>query len=247
MPAFQFRFGLCCFGLLFQFALVGQKVRERTFATHIQPHAWALLMICELLGLPLADRPKFTAWAGGFTRFTGTIGLLSLVPNILAMRRYLEGQLDHQPTEEHGFLSENMIVAKLLDGFFAIICIAMPSNTSPSIHKVRVNLNLHRQRLPAVHQEQVFLLRRSTSSQTITSSKIAEAIQSGSRIQREDPKERTSPDRMKQTISSFSARIYRMRRLRRFALGQGSVRWLPSMDFPCLVYCHQAATSPWVT
>ena len=30
MPAFQFRFALCCFGLLFQFALVGQKVRERT-------------------------------------------------------------------------------------------------------------------------------------------------------------------------------------------------------------------------
>jgi cytochrome P450 len=53
-----------------------------------------LSVICELLGLPLADRPKFTAWANGFTRFTGTIGLLSLVPNILAMRRYLEGQLE---------------------------------------------------------------------------------------------------------------------------------------------------------
>jgi cytochrome P450 len=27
-----------------------------------------LLVICELLGLPLADRRKFTAWANGFTR-----------------------------------------------------------------------------------------------------------------------------------------------------------------------------------
>jgi cytochrome P450 len=53
-----------------------------------------LSVICELLGLPLADRPKFTAWASGFTRLTGTIGLLSLIPNILAMRRYLEGQLE---------------------------------------------------------------------------------------------------------------------------------------------------------
>jgi cytochrome P450 len=52
-----------------------------------------LSVICELLGLPLEDRPKFTAWASGFTRLTGTIGLLSLVPNILAMRRYLEKQL----------------------------------------------------------------------------------------------------------------------------------------------------------
>ena len=51
-------------------------------------------MICELLGLPLADRPKFTAWASGFTRFTGTIGLLTLIPNIVAMRRYLERHLD---------------------------------------------------------------------------------------------------------------------------------------------------------
>jgi cytochrome P450 len=52
-----------------------------------------LSVICELLGLPLEDRPKFTAWASGFTRLTSTIGLLSLVPNILAMRRYLENQL----------------------------------------------------------------------------------------------------------------------------------------------------------
>ena len=52
-----------------------------------------LSVICELLGLPLEDRPKFNAWAGGFTRLTGTIGLVSLIPNILAMRHYLEKQL----------------------------------------------------------------------------------------------------------------------------------------------------------
>jgi len=52
-----------------------------------------LSVICELLGLPLEDRPKFNAWASGFTRLTGTIGLLSLIPNILAMRHYLEKQL----------------------------------------------------------------------------------------------------------------------------------------------------------
>lgn len=53
-----------------------------------------LSVICELLGLPLDDRPKFSAWASRFTRFTGTLGLLSLVPNILAMRRYLEKRLE---------------------------------------------------------------------------------------------------------------------------------------------------------
>jgi cytochrome P450 PksS len=53
-----------------------------------------LSVICELLGLPLADRPKFTAWASGFTRVNGVIGFLSRIPNIFAMKRYLEGQLE---------------------------------------------------------------------------------------------------------------------------------------------------------
>jgi cytochrome P450 PksS len=53
-----------------------------------------LSVISELLGLPLADRPKFTAWAGGFTRFTGTLGFLGMIPNVLAMKRYVERHLE---------------------------------------------------------------------------------------------------------------------------------------------------------
>src|SRR5271169_1447666 len=53
-----------------------------------------LSVICELLGLPLADRPKFIAWAGSFTRFTGTFGLLSLIPNMFAMKHYIERHLE---------------------------------------------------------------------------------------------------------------------------------------------------------
>ena len=41
-----------------------------------------LSVISELLGLPLADRPKFTAWAGAFTRFTGALGFLVAIPNL---------------------------------------------------------------------------------------------------------------------------------------------------------------------
>src|SRR5215469_1383416 len=48
-----------------------------------------LSVICELLGLPLDDRPKFTAWASGFTRFTGAIGFLNVIPKIFAMKRYM--------------------------------------------------------------------------------------------------------------------------------------------------------------
>jgi cytochrome P450 len=53
-----------------------------------------LLVISELLGLPLADRPKFVAWAGAFTRFTGALGFLMAIPNLFAMRRYIERHLE---------------------------------------------------------------------------------------------------------------------------------------------------------
>lgn len=59
-----------------------------------------LSVICELLGLPLADRPRFTAWASGLTRFTGAFGFLTMIPNIVAMKRYMEHRLD--AAREHG-------------------------------------------------------------------------------------------------------------------------------------------------
>lgn len=53
-----------------------------------------LSVICELLGLPPADRPKFTAWMSGFTRLTGAFGFLGLIPALAAMKRYLEARLE---------------------------------------------------------------------------------------------------------------------------------------------------------
>jgi cytochrome P450 PksS len=53
-----------------------------------------LSVICELLGLPLADRPKFTAWASGLTRFNSALGFLGVVPKMLAMKRYMQERLE---------------------------------------------------------------------------------------------------------------------------------------------------------
>jgi cytochrome P450 len=53
-----------------------------------------LSVITELLGLPLADRPKFNAWAGGFTRFTGALGFIAMIPKIYAMKRYMESHVE---------------------------------------------------------------------------------------------------------------------------------------------------------
>src|SRR5215813_7143941 len=52
-----------------------------------------LSVICELLGLPPADRPRFTAWAQAATSLTGPLGLLRALPSLYAMKHYLERQL----------------------------------------------------------------------------------------------------------------------------------------------------------
>jgi cytochrome P450 PksS len=59
-----------------------------------------LSVICELLGLPLADRPKFTVWAHNVARMTGPIGYFGMVPNLFAMRRYLENYVES--VRQHG-------------------------------------------------------------------------------------------------------------------------------------------------
>src|ERR1043165_10173067 len=45
-------------------------------------------VICELLGLPQADRPKFMAWAGGLSRLTGALDFFRMLPKVYAMKRY---------------------------------------------------------------------------------------------------------------------------------------------------------------
>jgi cytochrome P450 len=52
-----------------------------------------LAVICELLGLPDADRPRFIAWANGLTRLTGLVSFMRMLAGIGPMRSYLEGRL----------------------------------------------------------------------------------------------------------------------------------------------------------
>src|SRR5262249_5415820 len=63
-------------------------------------------VICELLGLPLEDRPTFTAWAGGVSRFRGAVSFLTMIPNMYAIKRYMEKRLD--TARAHG--GEGLIV-----------------------------------------------------------------------------------------------------------------------------------------
>ena len=70
-------------------------------------------VICELLGLPQADRPKFIAWTNSFTRLTGMFGFLGLIPAMMAMKRYLEGRLNAARVEGgEGLIAELVRVEK---------------------------------------------------------------------------------------------------------------------------------------
>jgi cytochrome P450 PksS len=59
-----------------------------------------LAVICELLGLPPSDRPKFIAWANTVARVTGAIGVLRMMGGLWWMKRYLEERL--RLAREHG-------------------------------------------------------------------------------------------------------------------------------------------------
>jgi cytochrome P450 len=52
-----------------------------------------LSVICELLGLPEADRPTFIGWANSMSRINGAIGFLSVLPVVKKMRHYMQERL----------------------------------------------------------------------------------------------------------------------------------------------------------
>lgn len=56
--------------------------------------ALPLAVICELLGLPAADRPMFSAWAGKATSVQSALGFFRVLPSFFAIRRYVRGRLD---------------------------------------------------------------------------------------------------------------------------------------------------------
>jgi cytochrome P450 len=52
-----------------------------------------LSVMCELLGLPMADRDKFMGWAGNISRLRGPISFGRLMIGLAAMKGYLEERL----------------------------------------------------------------------------------------------------------------------------------------------------------
>ncbi len=72
-----------------------------------------LSVICELLGLPLADRPKFMAWANRATSASSALVFLRMVPTMVAIKRYLQQRLEHaRAVGGQGLIAELVQVKK---------------------------------------------------------------------------------------------------------------------------------------
>ena len=73
-----------------------------------------LSVICELLGLPAADRPKFTAWAANLTGVRSTIGFVwRMLWGTAAIKRYLEAHLESaRASGGEGLIAELVRVEK---------------------------------------------------------------------------------------------------------------------------------------
>jgi cytochrome P450 len=101
-----------------------------------------LSVICELLGPPAADRPKFMAWTGRFTRLTGTMGFLGLIPAMIAMKRYLEAQLEAARKEGgEGLIAELVRVEKeggriSGDEMVAMVFLLLGAGTETTTHLI---------------------------------------------------------------------------------------------------------------
>lgn len=90
-------------------AVVGMEPRIRTIADGLAGDLFSegspadlvaryaqilpLAVICELLGLPEADRPTFIGWANAMARIKGAIGFFSVLPAFNRMQRYMEERL----------------------------------------------------------------------------------------------------------------------------------------------------------
>jgi cytochrome P450 PksS len=90
-------------------AIVAMEPRIRTLADDLADELFAngspadlvqryarilpLAVISELLGLPLADRPRFVAWANAMSSLTGVASFFRLLFAFRKMRAYLEQQL----------------------------------------------------------------------------------------------------------------------------------------------------------
>jgi cytochrome P450 len=95
--------------------LAGELFASASPADLVQRYAriLPLSVICELLGLPAADRPKFIGWANAMGQIASAFGFLRMLFLLGKMRRYLQERLQAARKEGgEGLIAELVQVEK---------------------------------------------------------------------------------------------------------------------------------------
>jgi cytochrome P450 len=101
-----------------------------------------LAVMCELLGLPPEDRPRFISWGNRITRLTGIVSFFSLIPALIAMRRYLEALLERVRADGgEGLIAELVRVEKAggrisAHEMVAMVFLLLGAGTETTVHLI---------------------------------------------------------------------------------------------------------------
>ncbi len=71
-----------------------------------------LEVICDLLGLPQQDQPKFIKWMNGLTNASIPLGIVTAIPGIVKMNRYLRARFAAERLDPVGGLISELVAAE---------------------------------------------------------------------------------------------------------------------------------------
>ena len=101
-----------------------------------------LSVMCELLGLPPKDRPRFMSWGNRITRLTGIVSFFSLIPALMGMRRYLEARLEKVRAEGGDGLIAELVRVEKAGGrisaheMVAMVFLLLGAGTETTVHLI---------------------------------------------------------------------------------------------------------------
>jgi cytochrome P450 PksS len=124
--------------------LAAELFAERSPADLVDRYArnLPLSVICELLGLPAADRPRFMTWMGSFGRITSRLGFFGLIPPMIAMKRYLQKRFEAARTEGgEGLIAELIRVEREVgrispEEMVAMVFLLLGAGTETTTHLI---------------------------------------------------------------------------------------------------------------
>jgi len=105
-----------------------------------------LAVICELLGLPPDDRPKFTRWAQGFTAATSLPAIIWGLRGLGKMMDYLRAEIERQSKRPRGGLLAALIQAEEAgdrlseEELLAMVFLLLAAGHHTTLHQISVSV-----------------------------------------------------------------------------------------------------------